>query len=184
MLEEFKKFALRGNVVDLAIGVIIGAAFTASCNSLVGDIIMPLIGAITGGLDFSNYFLPLSSKVTADTLAEAKKQGAVLAWGSFLTVTLNFIIIAWVLFLVIRGINRLAYTKGSRRRAAAADQAEAAAHRNPRPAQSALNELNRPIPWLQNPSAASRSSPTIARRASTTRSAKPSRPASRSPAAR
>jgi large conductance mechanosensitive channel len=107
MLQEFKKFALRGNVVDLAVGVIIGAAFGAIVTSLVGDVIMPLIGAITGGLDFSNYFLPLSSKVTADTLVEAKKQGAVLAYGSFLTVTLNFIIIAFVLFLVIRAIGRL-----------------------------------------------------------------------------
>src|SRR5690242_9455601 len=109
MLDEFKKFALRGNVVDLAVGVIIGAAFGAIVTSLVGDIIMPVIGAITGGLDFSNYFVPLSSKVTADTLVEAKKQGAVLAYGSFLTVTLNFIIIAFVLFLVIRGINRLSF---------------------------------------------------------------------------
>ena len=107
MLDDFKKFALRGNVVDLAIGVIIGAAFGAIVQSLVGDIIMPLVGAVTGGLDFSNYFLPLSSKVTADTLAEAKKQGAVLAWGSFLTIVINFIIIAFVLFLAIRGINRL-----------------------------------------------------------------------------
>jgi len=107
MLDEFKKFALRGNVVDLAIGVIIGAAFSAIVNSLVGDIIMPLIGAITGGIDFSNYFFPLSDKVTAPTLAEAKKQGAVLAWGNFLTITLNFIIIAFVLFLAIRGLNRL-----------------------------------------------------------------------------
>ncbi|MFY9600981.1 MAG: large conductance mechanosensitive channel protein MscL [Pseudolabrys sp.] len=106
MLEEFKKFALRGNVVDLAIGVIIGAAFGAIVNSLVGDVIMPVIGSITGGLDFSNYYVPLSSKVTAATLAEAKKEGAVLAWGSFLTVTLNFIIIAFVLFLVIRAINQ------------------------------------------------------------------------------
>jgi large conductance mechanosensitive channel len=107
MLEEFKKFALRGNVVDLAIGVIIGAAFGAIVSSLVGDVIMPVIGAITGGLDFSNYFIPLSSKVTADTLVEAKKQGAVLAYGSFLTVTLNFIIIAIVLFLAMRGISRV-----------------------------------------------------------------------------
>ena len=111
MLEEFKKFALRGNVVDLAIGVIIGAAFSGIVTSLVGDIIMPVIGAITGGLDFSNYYLPLSSKVTADTLVEAKKQGAVLGWGSFLTVTLNFIIVAFILFLVIRGINRLSRKK-------------------------------------------------------------------------
>ena len=107
MLEEFKKFALRGNVVDLAIGVIIGAAFGAIVNSMVADIIMPIVGAVSGGLDFSNYFIPLSSKVTAATLAEAKKQGAVLAWGNFLTITLNFIIIAFVLFLVIRAMTRL-----------------------------------------------------------------------------
>ena len=106
MLEEFKKFALRGNVVDLAIGVIIGAAFSGIVNSLVGDVIMPMIGAVTGGIDFSNYYVPLSSKVTATTLVEAKKQGAVLAWGNFLTITLNFIIIAFVLFLVIRAINK------------------------------------------------------------------------------
>ena len=109
MLEEFKKFALRGNVIDLAIGVIIGAAFSSIVISLVGDVITPIIGAITGGLDFSNHFLPLSSKVTADTLVEAKKQGAVLGYGSFLTVTINFLIIAFILFLVIRGINRLSF---------------------------------------------------------------------------
>jgi large conductance mechanosensitive channel len=107
MLDEFKKFALRGNVVDLAIGVIIGAAFGNIISSLVADVIMPVIGAITGGLDFSNYFIPLSSKVTADTLIEAKKQGAVLAYGSFLTITLNFIIIAFVLFMAIRALGRL-----------------------------------------------------------------------------
>src|SRR4029078_709080 len=108
MLEEFKKFAVRGNVVDLAVGVIIGAAFSGIVNSLVGDVIMPVIGAITGGIDFSNYYPPLSSKVTAGALVEAKKQGAVLAWGNFLTVTLNFIIIAFLLFLAIRALNRLA----------------------------------------------------------------------------
>ena len=107
MLSEFKKFALRGNVIDLAIGVIIGAAFGAIIQSLVGDIIMPVIGDVTGGLDFSNYFLPLSHQVTAGTLVEAKKQGAVIAWGNFLTITLNFIIIAFVLFLAIRAVNRL-----------------------------------------------------------------------------
>jgi len=107
VLEEFKKFAMRGNVVDLAVGVIIGAAFGAIVNSLVGDIVMPLIGAVTGGLDFSNYFLPLSSKVTANSLLEAKKQGAVFAWGSFLTVAINFMIVAFALFLVVKGINRL-----------------------------------------------------------------------------
>lgn len=107
MLEEFKKFALKGNVVDLAVGVIIGAAFGAIVNSMVGDIIMPIIGAVTGGLDFSNYFTGLSKTVTATNLADAKKQGAVLAWGSFLTLTLNFIIIAFVLFLVIRLMNQM-----------------------------------------------------------------------------
>jgi large conductance mechanosensitive channel len=108
MLEEFKKFAMRGNVVDLAVGVIIGAAFGAIVTSLVNDLIMPLIGAVTGGLDFSNYYLSLSSKVTAGaSLADAKKQGAVLAWGSFITISLNFIIIAWVLFLCIKAINKL-----------------------------------------------------------------------------
>ena len=141
---------------------------------------MPLIGAVTGGLDFSNYFMPLSSKVTADTLAEAKKQGAVLAWGNFLTVTLNFIIVALVLFLVMRALNRLIAKEAEK--APPLSKTEAAAHRNPRPAEIALS-VNR-SPWPQNPSAASRSSPTIARRASTTRSARRSRPASRSPAPR
>jgi large conductance mechanosensitive channel len=107
MLEEFKKFAMRGNVVDLAIAVIIGAAFGAIVNSLVADVLMPIIGAITGGLDFSNHFIRLSSKVTADSLAEARKQGAVLAWGNFLTLVINFLIIAWVLFLAVKAMSRM-----------------------------------------------------------------------------
>jgi large conductance mechanosensitive channel len=107
MLDDFKKFALRGNVVDLAIGVIIGAAFSGIVNSLVADIIMPIIGAVAGGLDFSNYFLPLASNVNASTLAEAKKQGAVLAYGNFITLVLNFTIVAFVLFLVIRAMTRM-----------------------------------------------------------------------------
>jgi large conductance mechanosensitive channel len=107
MLEEFKKFAIKGNVVDLAVAVIIGAAFGAIVNSLVGDIVMPIIGSITGGLDFSNYFIPLTSKVTATSLLDAKKQGAVLAWGNFLTLVINFAIIAFALFLAVKGINRL-----------------------------------------------------------------------------
>jgi large conductance mechanosensitive channel len=109
MLEEFKKFALRGNAVDLAIGVIIGAAFGRIVESIVGDIFTPLISAITGGLDFSNYFIPLSSQVTAQSIAEAKKQGAVLAWGSFLTVLINFLIVAAILFFVVKTINRLKF---------------------------------------------------------------------------
>jgi len=107
MLEEFKKFAMRGNVVDLAVGVIIGAAFGAIVSSLVADIIMPVIGAVTGGLDFSNYFIALSKSVTATVLADARKQGAVLAWGNFATILINFLIIAFVLFLIIRGLNAL-----------------------------------------------------------------------------
>ena len=107
MLKEFREFAMKGNVVDLAVGVIIGAAFGAIVNSLVADIVMPLIGSATGGLDFSNYFTGLSKAVTASNLADAKKQGAVLAWGNFLTLAINFLIIAWVLFLCIKGINRL-----------------------------------------------------------------------------
>ena len=107
MWKEFRDFAMRGNVIDLAIGVIIGAAFGRIVDSLVNDIIMPVIGAVTGGLDFSNYFTGLSHNVTAHVLVEARKQGAVLAWGNFATIVLNFLIIAFVLFLVVRGINML-----------------------------------------------------------------------------
>src|SRR5271167_35901 len=106
MLKEFRDFAMRGNVVDLAIGVIIGAAFGRIVDSLVNDIIMPFIGAL-GGADFSNYFLGLSHAVSATNLADAKKQGPVFAYGNFITVAVNFIIIAFVLFLVIKGINTL-----------------------------------------------------------------------------
>src|SRR5207244_5547339 len=106
MLKEFREFAMKGNVVDLAVGVIIGAAFGAIVTSLVGDVIMPIIGAITGGLDFTNYFTGLSKNVTAANLADAKKQGAVLAWGNFLTLSLNFLIIAAALFAVIRAMNK------------------------------------------------------------------------------
>ena len=107
MLKEFREFAMKGNVVDLAVAVIIGAAFGAIVTSLVGDVIMPIIGAVTGGLDFSNYYIPLAKSVTATNLADAKKQGAVLAYGNFITLTLNFLIIAFVLFTVIRLMNQL-----------------------------------------------------------------------------
>ncbi len=107
MLKEFQEFISRGNVMDLAVGVIIGAAFGKIVDSLVNDIIMPIIGAIFGGLDFNNYFLPLSSAVTAPTLAAAKEQGAVFAYGSFITVVLNFLILAWIIFLMVKGINHL-----------------------------------------------------------------------------
>ena len=107
MLKEFKEFALKGNVVDLAIGVIIGGAFGKIVDSLVNDIIMPIVGAIFGGLDFSNYFLGLSKAVNSPVLAEAKKQGAVFAYGSFLTVVVNFLIVAFVLFLAVRAMNSM-----------------------------------------------------------------------------
>lgn len=111
MLKEFKEFALKGNVVDLAIGVIIGAAFGKIVDSMVGDVIMPIIGAITGGLDFSNKFVLLKS-LTGDvaspaTYARAKELGATVGYGQFITVTLNFAIIAFVLFLVVKAMNRL-----------------------------------------------------------------------------
>ena len=106
MMSEFKEFAVRGNVMDLAVGVIIGAAFAKIVDSLVADIIMPVIGKIVGGLDFSNYFIPLSGQ-TATTLAEAKKAGAVLAYGNFITVVLNFAILAFIIFLMVRQMNRL-----------------------------------------------------------------------------
>jgi large conductance mechanosensitive channel len=98
MLKKFQDFAVKGNAFDLAVGVIIGAAFGNIVSSLVGDIFMPVIGAVTGGLDFSNYFVALSDKVNAGSLADAKKQGAVLAWGNFVTITLNFLVVAAVLF--------------------------------------------------------------------------------------
>ena len=94
VLKEFREFAVKGNVMDLAIGVIIGTAFGNIVSSLVGNIFMPVIGAVTGGLDFSNHFIPLSSAVTADNLVDAKKQGAVLAYGSFITIAINFLIVA------------------------------------------------------------------------------------------
>jgi large conductance mechanosensitive channel len=103
---EFREFAAKGNVIDLAVGVIIGGAFGKIVDSMVGDLIMPIVSKIFGGLDFSNYFIPLAGQ-TAATLADAKKDGAVLAYGSFLTVSLNFLILAFVIFLMIKQINRL-----------------------------------------------------------------------------
>lgn len=103
---EFKEFATKGNVMDLAVGVIIGGAFGKIVDSLVGDLIMPIVGKIFGGLDFSNYFIPLAGQ-TAATLADAKKAGAVFAYGSFITVALNFVILAFIIFLMVKQMNRL-----------------------------------------------------------------------------
>jgi large conductance mechanosensitive channel len=107
---EFRQFAVKGNVVDLAVGVIIGGAFGKIVDSLVADIIMPLVSRLFGGLDFSNYFIPLAGQ-TATTLAEAKKQGAVFAYGNFITVALNFLILAFVIFLMVKQINRLRHNE-------------------------------------------------------------------------
>jgi large conductance mechanosensitive channel len=106
MLGEFKEFAVKGNVMDLAVGVIIGAAFGKIVDSLVADVIMPIISRLFGGRDFSNYFVPLAGQ-TATTLADAKKAGAVLAYGNFFTILLNFVILAFVVFLMVRQMNRL-----------------------------------------------------------------------------
>ena len=103
---EFKEFAMKGSVVDLAVGVIIGGAFGKIVDSLVGDVIMPVVSKIFGGLDFANYFIALSGQ-TATTLVEAKKEGAVLAYGSFLTVSINFVILAFIIFMMVKAVNRL-----------------------------------------------------------------------------
>lgn len=108
MLNEFKEFIARGNVMDLAVAVIIGAAFNKIVTSVVDDLVMPVVGVLTGGgFDFSNYFLPLSANVTATSLAAARQQGAVFAYGSFITVLINFLILAWIIFLMIKAVNRL-----------------------------------------------------------------------------
>jgi large conductance mechanosensitive channel len=106
MLDEFKQFAMKGNVVDLAVGVIIGGAFGKIVDSLVQDVIMPPIGRLFGGLDFSNYYLPLKGQDPTLTLIEAKKLGAVVAYGNFLTILLNFIILAFVIFQMVKLVNK------------------------------------------------------------------------------
>ena len=107
MWDDFKNFAFKGNAFDLAVGVIIGAAFSKIVDSIVTHLIMPIIGAIFGGLNFDNYFLGLSSAVTATNLADAQKQGAVFAYGAFITVLINFLIIAWILFIMVRAATRV-----------------------------------------------------------------------------
>ena len=103
---EFKEFALKGNVMDLAIGVIIGGAFGKIVDSIVGDLIMPIVSKIFGGLDFNNYFIALSGQ-TANTLVEAKKAGAVFAYGSFITILINFLILAFIIFMMVKQMNKM-----------------------------------------------------------------------------
>jgi len=107
IMQEFRQFAVKGNVMDLAVGVIIGAAFSKIVDSIVGDLIMPLVSKIFGGLDFSNYYIGLAGQAAGLSLVEAKKAGAVFAYGNFLTVALNFVILAFIIFMMVKQINRL-----------------------------------------------------------------------------
>jgi len=107
IVSEFKEFAVKGSVVDLAVGVIIGGAFGKIVDSLVNDLIMPLIGKVTGGLDFSSYYIGLNGQAAGLPLAEAKKAGAVFAYGNFITVLISFIILAFIIFIMIKQVNRL-----------------------------------------------------------------------------
>ncbi len=107
MLKEFKEFALRGNMVDLAIGIVIGAAFTGLVNSVVADVITPIIAALTGGIDFSNLYVQLTGTAVENNLEAARQAGATLAYGNFLTLVINFLIVAFFLFLVVKMMNRL-----------------------------------------------------------------------------
>jgi large conductance mechanosensitive channel len=109
MLKEFREFALKGNLVDLAIAFIIGAAFSGLVQSLVNDIIMPIVGVITGGIDFSELYVQLAG-ASQPTLAQARAAGATLAYGNFITLVINFLIVAWVLFLLVKAINRVRRT--------------------------------------------------------------------------
>jgi large conductance mechanosensitive channel len=118
MLKEFREFALKGNMVDLAIGVIIGGAFGGLVNSVVNDIIMPIIGLLTNGVDFSNMYVQLAGDPKT-TLAAAREAGATIAYGNFITLLINFLIIAWVLFLVVKGMNRLKKKEEAKPEAAA-----------------------------------------------------------------
>ncbi|MCB2035349.1 MAG: large conductance mechanosensitive channel protein MscL, partial [Ottowia sp.] len=107
MMQEFKEFAVKGNAMDLAVGVIIGGAFGKIVDSIVGDLIMPVVGKIFGGLDFSAYYVPLAGQAAGLPLAEAKKLGAVFAYGNFITILVNFIILAFIIFMMVKQMNRL-----------------------------------------------------------------------------
>ena len=107
IVTEFQEFIAKGNVMDLAVGVIIGGAFGKIVDSVVNDLVMPVVGLVLGGVDFSNLFLPLSSNVTATTLAAAREQGAVFAYGNFITVVIQFLILAWIIFLMVKGVNNM-----------------------------------------------------------------------------
>lgn len=106
MFKEFKEFALKGNLIDMAVAFVMGAAFIKLSGSFIEDLVMPVVATLSGGMDFSNKFIPLSDKVTATTLAAAKAQGAVLSYGNFITIAINFVIVAFVMFLVVKAVNK------------------------------------------------------------------------------
>lgn len=105
MFKEFKEFALKGNLIDMSVAFVMGAAFTKLSTAFIEGLVMPFVGLLSGGMDFTNKFLPLSDKVTATSLVEAKKQGAVVSYGEFITISINFLIVAFVMFLVVKAIN-------------------------------------------------------------------------------
>lgn len=106
MFKEFKEFALKGNLIDMSVAFVMGAAFTKLSTSFIEGLVMPFVGLLAGGMDYTNKFLALSDKVTASSLVEAKKQGAVVSYGDFITVAINFLIVAFVMFLVVKAINK------------------------------------------------------------------------------
>ena len=106
MFKEFKEFALKGNLIDMSVAFVMGAAFTKLSTAFIEGLIMPIIGRLSSGMDFTNMFIPLSEKVTAMNLVDAKKQGAVISYGDFITVAINFVIVAFVMFLVVKAINK------------------------------------------------------------------------------
>lgn len=125
MFKEFKEFALKGNLIDMAVAFVMGAAFTKLSTAFIEDLIMPVIGKVSGGMDFSNKFLALSDKVVATDLVKAKTEGAVIAYGNFITIGINFVIVAFVMFLVVKAINKA--KKLTEKEAAAAPPAEPSA---------------------------------------------------------
>lgn len=106
MLKEFKEFALKGNLIDMAVAFVMGAAFTKLSTAFIEGLVMPWVGLISGGVDYTNKFFALSDKVTAVSLVEAKKQGPVVSYGEFITVSINFLLVAFAMFLVVKGINK------------------------------------------------------------------------------
>ena len=124
MMQEFREFAVKGNAIDLAIGVIIGGAFGLIVDSIVGDLVMPLVGKLIGGLDFSSYYLPLAGQAVGLSLEEAKKAGAVFAYGNFITIMVNFLLLAFIIFMMVKQINRLKKEEPAAEPAAPAEEVQ------------------------------------------------------------